>query len=124
MQKPFITEECSRALRGDKLIFKWRAAALMDRLARKQTEAQSTCERLRPRQFPLVSRFQLIFLCGSFLPSAKPVADEDCKVIRTDGRDYVSFANVAQFCRFPQDISVRPPVKLAQRPSATIRSSK
>ncbi len=43
----------------------------------------------------------IIFLSLAALLACNALA-EDWKIIRADGRDYVSFANVAQFYRFPQ----------------------
>ena len=55
-------------------------------------------------------RIILAFILASAFVSR--VAAEDWKVIRADGRDYVSFANVAQFYRFPHYTRVSRSVSL------------
>lgn len=49
-----------------------------------------------------MSALKLILLGGILLVLVSRAAAEDWKIIPADGRDYVSFANVAQFYRFPQ----------------------
>jgi N-acetylmuramoyl-L-alanine amidase len=59
-----------------------------------------------------VSRVKLILLCGVLLAFAGRAPAEDWKVIKAEGRDYVTFANVAQFYRFPEYTHVSRTVSL------------
>ena len=47
-------------------------------------------------------RFKVILIGGLLVASARISPAEDWKIIRADGRDYVSFADVAQFYHFPR----------------------
>jgi N-acetylmuramoyl-L-alanine amidase len=53
-----------------------------------------------------------LILCASFVLCARFSLAADWKVIRLQDRDYVSFANVAQFYRFPQYTRVNRDVSL------------
>ena len=46
-------------------------------------------------------RFKVILISGLLIALARVAPAEDCKIIRADGRDYVSFAELAQFYHFP-----------------------
>jgi len=59
-----------------------------------------------------VSPFKVILFCGLLPALVSRASAEDWKIIRVEGRDYVSFANVAQFYRFPQYTSVNRTVSL------------
>jgi N-acetylmuramoyl-L-alanine amidase len=54
----------------------------------------------------------MLFIVALAAAFVSRVAAEDWKVIRADGRDYVSFANVAQFYRFPHYTRVSRSVSL------------
>ena len=47
-------------------------------------------------------RFKVILISGLLVALARVAPAEDSKIIRTDGREYVSFADVAQFYHFPR----------------------
>jgi N-acetylmuramoyl-L-alanine amidase len=51
-------------------------------------------------------------LIGLTAATMRPASAEDWKIIHADGRDYVSFANVAQFYRFPNYARVSRTVSL------------
>jgi len=59
-----------------------------------------------------VSQVKIILLCGLLPAFVSRASAEDWKIIRAEGRDYVSFANVAQFYRFPQFSQVSRTVSL------------
>jgi N-acetylmuramoyl-L-alanine amidase len=59
-----------------------------------------------------VSLVKVILFCSLLPALAGRAAAEDWKVIKADGRDYVTFANVAQFYRFPKYTHVSRTVSL------------
>jgi N-acetylmuramoyl-L-alanine amidase len=59
-----------------------------------------------------VSPVKVIFSCALLLTFASHGAAKNWKVIKADGRDYVTFANVAQFYRFPRFTQISRTVSL------------
>jgi hypothetical protein len=59
-----------------------------------------------------VRRFKVILISGLLVALARVAPAEDWKIIRADGRDYVSFADVAQFYHFPRFTQVSRTVSL------------
>ncbi len=57
---------------------------------------------MRDFNLPPVRLLRFIALLALAAGSAPPAVADDWNVVRAEGRDYVSFANVAQFYRFPE----------------------